>query len=220
MYREYLAYRLLNALTEVSFRVRPLRMTYVSSERETRPTERFGFFIEDKDRAARRLGLEVFEPAGGGIDPGQLEPDHTAVMALFQFLIGNTDFSFIAGLPDDDCCHNVVLMATPDGRYAPIPYDFDITGIVNPPYAVVDYRLPLHSVRQRLYRGFCRDPAVMSKAMDRFRTVRPAMLQIIATETPLDDRNRAEVRNYVEDFFAILDDPDERRRKIEQACRD
>ncbi|MEQ8860249.1 MAG: hypothetical protein RIC56_16550 [Pseudomonadales bacterium] len=220
VYREYLAYRLLNTLTDSSFRVRPLQVTYLDSERNARPVERFGFFIEDKNRLARRLGLEAFEDGGTRIARGQLEPEQATLMELFQFLIGNTDFSFIAGAPDDDCCHNAVLLTAEDGRYAPFPYDFDITGFVNPPYAVVDYQLPLRNVRQRLFRGFCRDPGTLDRALARFRAARGEMLDVLATETDLDERNRGDLRGYVEEFFTIIDDPDARRRKIEDACRD
>lgn len=216
VFKEYLAYRLLNTLTDASFRVRALDVEYVDEDRRNRVERRFGFFIEDKERLARRLGLTVFEQA---IAPGHLEPEHTTLMELYQFMIGNTDFSFIAGAEAGDCCHNTVLMVDADGHYAPMPYDFDISGLVNPPYAVVDFQLPIRTVRQRLFRGFCRDAAVFERAVERFRRVRQDMLHVLATETELDDRSRTTARAYVEQFYAILDDPKARQRYLLDECR-
>jgi len=53
-------------------------------------------------------------------------------------MIGNTDFSIYAQ-------HNVVLVQRPDKSIHPVPYDFDISGLVRPPYAAPDPALMLAS---------------------------------------------------------------------------
>jgi hypothetical protein len=216
IYKEYLACRMLNMLTDASFRVRPLEVDYVDLDRGGRAVRRFGYFLEDKTRMALRLGLDPTEPER--VWPEQLEPEHASLMDLFEFMIGNTDFSFIALPVNKPCCHNAVLLSAGEGVYAPFPYDFDITGFVNPPYAVPDYRLQLANVRQRLFRGYCRPPEFQARAIERFREARPAVLEVLRTETALDPRSRDEAVSYIEGFYAILDDPRRLERQVTGAC--
>ena len=62
--QEYLAYKILNTLTDFSFRVRLLQIVYSDpSEEETSPP-RYAFLIEHKDRLAHRIGLEEFSRRG------------------------------------------------------------------------------------------------------------------------------------------------------------
>lgn len=219
VFKEYLAYRLLATLTDTGFRVRPLDIEYVDTDRDNRTERRFGFFIEDVDRLAHRLGLEHVEP--GRISPDQLAPEHGSLIALFQYMIGNTDFSFIAPADDDDAyCHNLKLLEDADGGYWPIPYDFDISGFVDPPYAMVDGQLPIRDVRQRLYRGFCWQEAVMNRTVAHFQQARGSLFEVVARETALEERDRDRVQRYLERFFAVLDDPDELADDVLHECRD
>lgn len=217
VYKEYLVYRMLNQLTDAGFRVRPLRISYVDSDRGDDEGTHFGFFIEHKNRLARRLDLKPIEP--DRIDHGRLEPMHASLMDLFQFMIGNTDYSFIAAAPGESCCHNATLMENADGRVLPMPYDFDITGFVDPPYAVVDGQLPIRNVRTRLYRGLCRDDDSHQRAVDRFRAGRDAILEPVRSETDLDQRDRRRAVDYVLGFYEVLENPRKLEREVYDACR-
>jgi len=217
VYKEYLVYRMLNVVSDAGFRVRPLDVVYLDVERPDREIRRFGFFIERIDRLARRLGLEIAEP--DRIAPQTLEPQHTSRMALFQLMIGNTDFSFIAAPPDDHCCHNVKLLRDADGMYWPMPYDFDISGFVDPPYAIVDYQLPINDVRDRLYRGFCWSDGALEAAVAHFNAVRGELMAVLREETPLHDRRRERAIDYIDDFYELLNDPREFDREVLDECR-
>ena len=72
------------------------------------------------------------------------------LVGVFEYLIGNTDWSVIMR-------HNVrlVQVAGRDLLY-PVAYDWITAGLVNASYARPDPRMPIKSVRQRLYRGMCR----------------------------------------------------------------
>jgi hypothetical protein len=215
VYKEYLAYRMLNVVSDLSFRVQAVQVTYVDIERKGRREAHPGFFVEDKDLLALRLGLGA-QPER--VYPDQLDPGHASLMELFELMIGNTDFSFIALPTNKPCCHNSVAYVGPTGAYLPLPYDFDISGFVNPPYAVPDHRLPIDNVRQRLYRGFCREGAAHQQAVARMQEVRPALFELLGRETPLDDRSRKEVIAFVNGFYAILDDPQRLDRMVFRAC--
>ena len=215
--KEYLAYRILNNLTDASFRVRPLDIEYVDQDSGKPLERRFGFFIEHEKRLAKRLAMEVAEPEA--IDRARFEPEHASLMALFQFMIGNTDFSFIASAEEDDCCHNATVLVDAGGNQHPMPYDFDISGFVDPPYAVVDQQLSIRNVRQRLYRGICYDEATFEKAVTRLRDARGAIDEVLSSETTLEAQTRQSARSYIDGFYAVIDDPQAFRRKVLEECR-
>ena len=107
---EYLAYRILNLLTDLSFRVRLLKVNYAQSP-EDEGFETFAFMIEHGEDLARRIGvpeLKVEET-----DFANLDGKHQNLTSVFQYLLGNTDFSPIQGGRQDDCCHNYALFGTP-----------------------------------------------------------------------------------------------------------
>lgn len=215
--REYLAYRMLNQVTDASFRVRPLEVEWVDADRPGASERRFGFVIEHKRRMARRVGLK--EATVERLQPEQLESAHASLMDVFQYMIGNTDWSFISPWGDEACCHNTTLLSNADGSYRPMPFDFDVTGFVNPPYAVVDGSLSINSVRQRLFRGFCRTDDSHAQAVVQMQAARAAIFEVLQNETELDDRNRNSALKYIEDFYKILDDPRQLERRVLGACR-
>lgn len=154
MLEEFLAYRLFNALTDASFRVRLLRIRYVDTggRLEEGAAVRYGFVLEPEDQLAARLGGR---PAAiTGVPKRRHDVEQASLLYLFQFMIGNTDWGFVKADYDDDCCHNVALIDV-DNVIHTIPYDFDLAGLVNARYARPDPALRIKTVRQRLYRGLC-----------------------------------------------------------------
>jgi hypothetical protein len=216
LWLEYLAYRFMNLISDQSFRVRPLRITYVESgDDEENPHP--GFFIEHKKRLSDRLGMPVSDLHS--ISPSTLVPAPSQDVELYQLMIGNTDFSMIRGPQDDDsCCHNLILMEQ-GGQFLPIPYDFDISGLVDPRHAVPAEGLPIKRVTQRLYRGFCRDPQILEASIAKFLANEAAIMQLVAEQPGLDDRRRKKATDFVGGFFEILKDPKKRKREIEDDCR-
>jgi hypothetical protein len=174
--REYLAYRILNTLTEVSYRVRLARVTYIDSEQEDEDRVRYAFFIEHKDRLSSRLGLP--EIATSAIQVADLEGAYSDLTSLFQFMIGNTDFSPIAGAEGEDCCHNSTLLGNEGGPVYAIPYDFDMSGLVDAPYAEPNPRFRIKRVTQRLYRGRCAHIDNLGVSLQLFQDSREAICRI------------------------------------------
>ena len=215
---EYLVYKTLNLLTDNSFKVRLLKVHYLDGDKDLGTFN--GFFIEHKDRLAKRIDRKLAEPVS--VVRGQLEPAYTSLIELFQLLIGNTDFSFKQGPQGDVCCHNVVLFEH-KGQFQPIPYDFDSTGLVNPPYAVPVEALRLNSVTQRLFRGFCRSAASFATTSNRFQTAKGAIYELfsdqpISENMGLTKRMSNKATRYLDGFYAIIEDPKQVDRKIKQKC--
>ncbi|MCZ6854602.1 MAG: hypothetical protein O7G86_11850 [Gammaproteobacteria bacterium] len=217
--KEYLVYNTLNVLTDNSFKVRLLKVHYLDGDKDLGTFS--GFFIEHKDRLAKRIDRKLTEPVS--VVRGQLESAYTGLIELFQLMIGNTDFSFLRGPGGDVCCHNVVLFAN-DGQFQPIPYDFDATGIVNPPYAVPNDSLRLKSVTQRMFRGFCRSEESIATTSSLFQTAKTAIYELFSDRpilegTGLTKRTSEKATKYLDSFYAIIDDPKQIDRRINQKCR-
>ena len=47
------------------------------------------------------------------------------------------------------------MAAAPGALLAPVPYDFDFSGLVDAPYAGPPEGIPVETVRDRIYRGYC-----------------------------------------------------------------
>lgn len=208
--REYLLYRVLGELTPASFRVRLLHLTYHDTSGREDPLTRYAFLIEDDDRMAARNDAQVVEFPR--FHPATADAAHASLVALFQFMIGNTDWSPVV-------LHNVELVRTRDLRYLTVPYDFDFSGAVDAPYATPDPELPIRTVRDRLYRGFCRDEVALSDLVELFGSRREAIRELVTGFGPLPEGDRRGLLRYFDDFYDVLDSPGERRRQIEEACR-
>ena len=127
--------------------MRLARVTYADAEDDDDPVVRYAFFIEEPEAMAERLGalyLEMRQASARNFGPEQ-----AVRVSVFQYMVGNTDWSMVR-------FHNVEVLQNSEGVYVPVPYDFDWTGLVSPRYARPDERLGISTVRQRLYRGFCR----------------------------------------------------------------
>jgi hypothetical protein len=197
---EYAAYRIFNLISPVSFRARLATIDYAEPNGKI-STTRWGFFIEDLDDAARRNGMTQ-AMVGDRIQASQLEPRQAAKMALFEYMIGNLDWSMRAGPQGEGCCHNGRLIGK-GPLYTPLPYDFDYSGLVDAPYAVPPDGIPVNSVRTRYYQGFCRFNAEAVAAAAEFRAKRP-QIEAMLGQIPLTQRPRAKALAYLNDFFAQI----------------
>jgi len=196
---EYASYRIFNLLTPMSYRVRLATVEYAAPDGKA-ITTRWGFFIEDLDDLARRNGTKAPRIADR-IASSQLDPRQAARVALFQYMLGNLDWSMRAGPAGEGCCHNSRLLAAPAGMLAPVPYDFDYSGFVDAPYAVPPDGLKVESVRERLYRGYCiHNPSALAAAAE-FRARRGAIEALFAEMPGLDDRRRGKALAYLGTFF-------------------
>jgi hypothetical protein len=157
-------YRVYRALTDLSHKVRILRIAYADSATGTVEVTRYGFIIEDPAQMAARAGGTILARKGAKAD--DLDPDHSAMAFTFLYFIANTDVSF-NGL------HNGEIVSLPNGVYAPVSYDFDFAGVIDAHYAGTDPSLPIRNVRTRLFRGWCSQEAAYPAVYALFRQKRP-----------------------------------------------
>ena len=221
---EYLAYRLYNLVTPMSYRVRAAQVTYRASGGEAGLT-RFGFLLEDINDVADRNGRDELTAASHQVSAARLDAQAAARATLFEYMIGNLDWEFLAGPPGRGCCHNARLIAAPNASAAtatavvPVPYDYDSSGFVDAPYAQPPESVPIARITDRYYHGYCASTAAMAAVIEEFRARRAAMLALIEGEPRLDASSRSKAERYLEGFFAVLDDPRRVQRDIIGHCR-
>jgi hypothetical protein len=209
--QEFQLYRIYQLLTPVSHRARLLRLTYADSGSGKVRAHRYGFLLEEPKAIAARLGGKFIEQTGARAS--DLDPDQDALLGVFQYMIGNTDFS-IAGL------HNVELLIKDDGTVMPIAYDFDFAGAVNARYATPDETLRIPNVRSRLFRGYCTDPASYARAFDVFIKKRSEIYALYSDDIGklLRPGTVKETLRYFDDFYETINDPRSARRSIIEPC--
>jgi hypothetical protein len=215
---EYLVYRIYEQVSDYAFKVRPVIVHYVDTDRDGRTNDAPAFLIESIDGLAERVGMTVASLPSVAVD--ELEPAASAVLGVFQYMIGNTDWSSTSAPENDDCCHNIEILGEAAGAapYVPVPYDFDMSGFINTVYALPPENLPLRSVRQRLYRGLCADNDELDETFARFDAARPAIERLLRDAT-LEERYRESAMRYVTEFYEVIDAPEERQKEIVDACR-
>lgn len=208
--QELQLYRVYNLLTKYSHRVRLARVTYADSGSGKVVTTRYAFLEEEPEALAHRVGGMLIKQKGAG--PADLEPNGAALFGVFQYMIGNTDWS-ISGL------HNVELIGI-DLGYIPIAYDFDFSGAVNTRYATVDPSLAIRRVRDRIYRGYCLPEETYGPTFDLFKAKKDSIYALYNDSIGrllLGDRAK-ETLEYFDDFYATITNPRDARREIIGRC--
>lgn len=218
IYKEYLVYRTYSILTDQGFRVRMLQIEYVDTDGGRKTTSRAAFFIEHLDSVAERLGGMEMEESG--IYPNQFDPIALKRAEVFEFMIGNTDYSFEVGM--DGCCHNskVIFFDPASTGFLPLPYDFDMVGLVNPPYAKPHDQFGIDRVTQRVFRGTMAPPEVWTQTLDLFRDRKDAIIALWADAPELGYWSRKRALKYIKGFFDIIESEEEAKEQIIDTARD
>ena len=206
--REYLTYKLANLATPLSFRARLASGTYVDARSGKKIATHRALFLEHENDVARRLGgREVKQPHMLFND---FDKDALTTMMLLEYMLGNTDYSIWS-------LHNVVIVQDKRRKFFPVPYDFDLSGMVNTPYAAPDPRLPLRTVTDRLYRGPCRTVDEFNAAAEPFRAHQAEMFAAIEA-SELNAVHKREVKSYLESFFRRIETPQAIKRTFVDGC--
>ena len=141
--------------------------------------------------------------------------------ALFEYMIGNLDWSMRAGPQGDTCCHNFRLMAgsaTASSGLVPVPYDFDYSGLVNAPYSTPPEGIPVSSVRERRYRGHCIHNAQAMQVAAELRAKRTELMAVLGSIPQLDSGRRQSTTAYLEGFFRNIATEDDVAKRLLKTC--
>jgi len=216
--KEMLAYHIYNLVTDRSFKVRGLSVTYVDNADHSRDGPHFGFLVEDDSEMAKRNHLAKLDLPK--IQLEQLEPLESSRFALFEYLIGNTDFAQLSGPTPDRCCHNSVLIGeNPQSKVFTVPYDFDSSGLVDTFYSVPSPVLHISSNRERVFRGFCANNATLEAARRDFLRLEPRILELPRTESRLVAQSKERASDYLSKGFGVLRDDAKFASEVTAKCR-
>jgi hypothetical protein len=198
--KEYMVYKIQNLLSNMSFRVRLLHITYKDSKQKVKSYTQYAFLIEDiSDLAARNNCVEIKNKV---FLTEATNRDQMTFVNLFQYMIGNTDWS----IPN---YHNIKLMVPKNDTLAKpytVPYDFDFCGIVDASYATPAEELGIESVRQRLYRGFSRSYNELKTAIDVFKEKKESIMYYINHFELCSTKCRKAMTAYLEEFYRTVAD--------------
>mgnify|MGYP001818873607 CR=1 FL=1 len=198
--KEYIIYKMFEAVSPYYFNTRLLQIEFLDTKNKRPKTYDFkGFLIEDDSKVAKRLNGKVGKRK---YYPEAVDGLAAVRNAMFNYMIGNTDFS-VKNL------HNTKVLYV-DKKFVPIPYDFDMAGFVNTSYSVVSQtrkvKLPIEDVTKRYYMGYQRDYQLFEQVRQEFLAQKENLTAIIAAHKSYfeNDRNYTTAANYIEEFFRIL----------------
>jgi hypothetical protein len=215
---EYLVYESFAVIAEPALQTRLVSCRFRDSERPSFEATGLAFFVEDIGMAATRYGkswLDIRSQRIADLDPAQL-----ALLALFQFMVGNTDWSALSSSAGQSCCHNVaVLGAEGDKDNMLLPFDFDQAGLVDAPYAAPDERLKIQRVTQRVFRGYCSHNDELPAAIAVFNRKRPKIDKLFNENVLPNPQARKRALKYIDGFYDTINNPRKVESRIVSKCR-
>jgi hypothetical protein len=214
--KEYAAYQFFSLLSDAAFRVRLLHIDYADTS-GNRSTQKWAFIIESTGALVKRIGGERMKlPA---VSLKRLDDQQEALVYVFQYLIGNTDWSMVTAENDESCCHNGKLIKK-NQTLLYVPYDFDLSGLVNANYAHPERSFSIRKVSQRLYRGFCMDPQVLRTAIQKVRSHESDFGKIVDKLPSITQSERKKMHRFIERFFKEAEKEDKMLKSFERRCLD
>ena len=208
---EYLVYKLYNLFTPKSFNARLVRLTFYDEVKDKTSDPYFSFVIEEEEQMATRNRSISVER--NGVKPKFTSREDFLTMAVFQFLIGNTDWSI-------QYQQNIKFLS--DTLYPAIvtvPYDFDHAGIVRAPYARPAPELKLPTTQHRRYRGYCiENMEEYAPVFAKFNAFKEDIYAIYEKNPFINDNYRKQTIKFLDDFYEIINDPKKAEREFTYPC--
>lgn len=211
--KEFLAYKIYNVISPVSFRVRLVKMRYIDTGRKNKETESWAFMIEPEELLAERHHALVIKK--DDVSMRHMVPEEMDLVALFMYMIGNPDFS-VTGR------HNTKILGMEDfgtRGYTPVPYDFDYSGLINSSYAIPGENLGITSVTERYYLGPCRDDQAYQLAINHLAEHREEILNLVQEFPLISDKIKKEMIGYLESYFIAAEGSSFIENQLKATCR-
>lgn len=196
VFREYLCYKLFQELSEESLDATLVKVKLTDTKSGKQYLPNYSFLIEPMKSCRQRLDAEKFPSTEKA---KTLSKNSYAIMTLFQFMIGNTDWNIKEQ-------HNMNLVVLPEAT-APIaiPYDFDYCGLVNSDYARPHHTLPVKNVRDRLFQCRLKDKKILNATIDHFINKKQDVLSVVRDFELLEENSKTDMLNYLEGFYKIIE---------------
>ncbi len=211
--KEYLAYKIYNIITPLSYRVRLVRLTIIDTGKGNEVTEDWAFLKEPDELMTLRLNSFMIK--SDKLSMRQMNPEVINSLSMFQYMIGNTDYS-VTGR------HNLNILTSkeygPTG-FLPVPYDFDYSGLVNADYAVPGEALGTSSVRERYYLGPCRPNQVQKETIQELAQFEDQIMEYLNDFKYLEEKEETDMIGYLSSYFKESSESGFIDRRIASTCR-
>jgi hypothetical protein len=200
--KECLVYKLYNVLTDTCFRVRLLKVNYIDTEKKKKPVVQYGIFIEPEELLAKRTNL--LEVKTKSLTQKHMHPLMIDRIAIFNYMVSNWDWS----VPGQ---HNISVFSSPLIEFAgsgiPVPFDFDLTGIVNAEYAIPPPDIGIETNRDRKFTGICRTREVYKEELMMFLDKKDEFYSVIDNYPYLGKGAKKDIISFLDQFFDQLEKP-------------
>ena len=208
--REWLLYRLYNLVTPKSFKARLVKVQLDDDRNKKQPDPVYGILLEEEKQMAKRNFCISVEKK---LKPQQTQPDAFLTMALFQYLVGNTDWSI-------QYLQNIKLIAKDSGAIPyPVPYDFDHAGFVSAPYAEPPEALELSSVKERRYRGYCvQNQKLFEPVIAHYNRLKEDIYSLYTDCDLLDAKYIKFTRQYLDEFYETINNTSKWKKEFAYPC--
>jgi len=105
--------------------------------------------------------------------------------------------------------------------FIPLAYDFDMSGFVDAPYAVVDATLNVASVTDRVYRGFCRkNDGVIQYVRRQYISLEPQLKSTINLYSSyFNAKELNAINKFMDEFFVTMKSDARFQNYITEKCR-
>jgi hypothetical protein len=208
--REWLVYKIYNLVTPKSFRARLVKVNLEDDRKKKNVSPFYGILLEEEGQMANRNKEIIVERK---LAPQQTKAEPFLTMAVFEYLIGNTDWSV-------QYLHNVKLLAA-DSNAIPltVPYDFDHAGIVDAPYAHPAEELEMQSVQERRYRGYCvKDLKEFETVIEQYNRLKDDIYRVYASCDLLEERYVKSTITYLDEFYKTINNANSWQREFAYPC--
>ena len=207
--KEWLIYKLYNLITPRSFRARLVKVTMDDSVKK-KQNSFYGILLEDEGRMAKRNTNVVIDRK---LNPVSTEADAFLTMAVFQYMIGNTDWSV-------QYLQNISLLAKDTMSIpTPVPFDFDHAGLVNAPYAQPAEELEMSAVTERRYRGYCvSDIKAFEPVIELFNKLKKDFYAVYTDCSFLTEKQIRNATRYLDEFYSTINNPKEWKKEFGYPC--
>lgn len=209
---EYLIYKMYNQVTDLSFKVRLVRILYFDTGLNKKLFEKYSFFIENEEKIAARINAVKSMKL---VTPFDLDRENFKNVAVFQYMIGNKDWYVTSK-------KNMLIMQPKDTSLAPvaIPYDFDFAGFVDAVYTKPKGVPDQYLAERRVYKGLCYTATELNEVFAFYKKLRKAFEAIIENTRVIPRYNREQDLFYLDKFYRIIEDPEMIQKEFINGCED
>jgi len=208
---EYLVYKLYNLITPKSFKARLVKVIYQDTVKNKSSDPYYGILLEEEAEMAMRNLSRSLEKIG--LRPEETQKGDFLKMAVFEYMIGNTDWSV-------QFQQNIKLI-TVDSTSLPttIPYDFDHAGIVRAPYAKPAEELQMSSTLQRRYRGYCiPEMNQFTEVFETFNQLKDDFYALYEGNPLLSSSYQKQTLKFLDQFYETINDPKKALKEFSYPC--